>query len=122
MELVELATALLGAGYMGIGITGVVSPEKAAGGYGVAVGDPDAKAWAGAAAWRDIVIGAVMVVAAFWVGGGAAAAILFAVALVPVGDVVTVLRRGVREPRVYLPHAAGAAITLAVAVWMLVAG
>ncbi|GAA2263882.1 hypothetical protein GCM10009853_016470 [Glycomyces scopariae] len=108
------AAAALGAGFALLGVTGVLAPEFAARAYGVPADTPGTRSWAAAAAWRDVAAGAAVLVVASTSTPAVTGVVLFALALIPFGDMVTVARHGVRDGSAYLPHLAGFAATAAV--------
>ncbi|RRS01284.1 DUF4267 domain-containing protein [Glycomyces terrestris] len=113
--LADLAAIALGAAFVCLGAAGVLAPQRASRAYGIPAATPETRAWAAAAAWRDIAAGAAVLAAAWTSSGLTTGLVLFALALIPLGDMATLARHGIRTPRSHLPHAAGFAAVAAVA-------
>ncbi|MFB9659996.1 DUF4267 domain-containing protein [Glycomyces mayteni] len=109
------AAAALGAAFVALGVAAAVAPERASRSYGILATTPETRAWAAAAAWRDIAAGAAVIAVACTSPAPTAGLVVFALAVIPLGDMVILARHGVRAPRPFLPHAAGFAAACAVA-------
>lgn len=118
----QIAAALVGLGFLAIGVHAIALPHQASAGYGVAVdaGDRVARAFAAAAGWRDVAAGTAVLAVLAAADPAALGLVLAAMTLIPLGDVVVLARHGVRRPLPYLPHVGGFAAVAAVAVTVLV--
>jgi hypothetical protein len=113
------AAVALGAAFVCIGAAGAVAPERASRAYGIPAATPQARAWAAAAAWRDAAAGAAAIAVAVAAPASTTALVVLALALIPLGDMATLARHGVRGIRPHLPHAAGLAAACGIAVVLL---
>jgi Domain of unknown function (DUF4267) len=114
---------LLGLGILFIGVRGLVAPGDAAG-FGIPgtrTDDPNFRAWLSVKAARDLGLGIVLFVLMIATTADALGWFLIASAVIPVGDMLIVLRNKGPKAAAYGVHGATAAVMVVVGVILLVA-
>jgi hypothetical protein len=114
-------SGLVGLGITAVGTRFLVSPEKAAAGYGISVGQEvsGADPYLSVKGVRDVASGLMTFVLMATREPRVLAGFLLAAAVIPVGDAVIVLRRGGRKSTAYGVHLPTAATMIATAAILL---
>jgi uncharacterized membrane protein len=120
-DVVYLAAGLLGLGLIGIGGFAVVAPGPASRGYGVPVDSdaPASRGYAVASGFRDVGLGAGIVLVWWLAPVPALAGLVLAAAIIPLGDLYVVRTHRVNRPLPYLVHGGGAVVTLLIGALLL---
>ena len=114
-------SGLIGLGITAVGTRFLVSPAKAAAGYGISVGQQVSSAdpYLSVKGVRDVASGLMTFVLIAGREPRVLADFLLAATVIPVGDAVIVLRRGGRKSTAYGMHLPTAAAMIATAVMLL---